>query len=137
MDKFEGQNFDLNETELEAVEAQLREGLQHVPAPAGFSDRVMARVAQREAARQQAAARKSTFRGLHRHVGIWTSIAALLALTVGGDVMYTRHQRQEREAAQVQAQLDLAMELTGHALDQVQGNLDKSPVGQLLNSLDK
>ena len=129
--------MELSPREAEAIEAELRQGLRHVPAPAGFTDRVMARVAEREAARQVRSSKMVAFAGLHRNAGVWTSIAAALLLAVGGNVMYTRHVHQEREAAQVQAQMDLAMELTGHALDQVQGNLDKSPAGQLLNSLGK
>lgn len=126
--------FDLSVVEIEETESELRDGLRHVPAPEGFSDRVMARVAHRESARK-AVARKPVFGGLHRNAGVWTSIAAALVLAVGGNVMHTRHERHEREAAQVQAQMDLAMELTGHALDQVQGNLDRSPAGQFLNGL--
>jgi hypothetical protein len=129
--------FDLSPVEVEEVEAGLRQGLRHVPAPAGFTDRVMTRVAEREASREARMPKKVVFGGLHRNAGVWTSIAAALVLAVGGGVMHTRHVQQEHEAAQVQAQLDLAMELTGRALDQVQGNLDKSPAGQLLNSLGK
>ena len=129
--------LDLSPKEVEDMEDELRESLRHVPAPAGFSDRVMARVAQKEATRKARERQKSFFGGLHRNAGVWTSIAAALVLAVGGNVMHTRHEREEREAAQVQAQMDLAMELTGHALDQVQGNLEKSPAGQLLDSLGK
>jgi hypothetical protein len=129
--------FELSSGEVAEIEEGLRQGLRHVPAPEGFTDRVMARVAQREASRQVRVQKKAAFAGLHRNAGVWTSIAAALVLAVGGGVIHTRHVEQEREAAQVQAQLDLAMELTGHALDHVQGNLDKSPAGQLLNSLDK
>ncbi len=128
--------FELSTTEIEETESELRHGLRHVPAPEGFSDRVMARVAQRESARK-AVARKPAFGGLHRNAGVWTSIAAALVLAVGGNVLHIRHERQEREAAQVQAQMDLAMELTGHALDHVQGNLDRSPAGQFLNGLGR
>ena len=50
----------------------------------------------------------------------------MLLLAVGGDVTYLRHQRTEREAAKVQQQMDLAMQLTSHALDQVDTGLERS-----------
>jgi hypothetical protein len=128
---------DLNPGEVAEIEEGLRRGLKHVAAPEGFTDGVMARVAAREKSRLVLAQKKAPFVGLHRNAGVWTSIAAALVLAVGGGLIHTRHVEQEREAAQVQAQLDLAMELTGHALDHVQGNLDKSPAGQLLESLGK
>ncbi len=128
--------FELSPMELQETEEDLRRGLRHVPAPEGFADRVMERVARREAARKLPV-KRAAFAGLHRNAGVWTSIAAALVLAVGGNLMHVRHERQERQAAQVQAQMDLAMELTGHALDQVQGELDKSPAGQFLNGLGK
>jgi hypothetical protein len=129
-----GDEFELSVNEVAAVEAELREGLKHIAAPDGFTDRVMARVAAREAKRQ-VVTKKTVFAGLHRNAGVWTSIAAALVLAVGGNLLHVRHEQKEREAAQVQAQMDLAMELTGHALDQVQSNLDDSTAGQILNGL--
>jgi hypothetical protein len=121
-----------NELDVTVVELDLRHCLQHVAAPAGFTDRVMARVAERDAARTERGvrAKRSTstagFGGVYRQAGWWTAIAATLVLAVGGDVMHLRHQRQEREAAKVQEQMDLALQLTSHALDEVGGGLERS-----------
>lgn len=119
-----------DEMDVSAVESELRQSLQHVPAPDGFADRVMARVAEREAARtvRPVRARYSSagFGGMHRNAGWWTAIAAMLLLAVGGDVTYLRHQRTEREAAKMQQQMDLAMQLTSHALDEVDVSLERS-----------
>ena len=137
MDEFVNERVD--ELELEGIEAELRTHLRHVAAPEGFADRVMARVEQREAARAERAKQKRGFTGvvrrLERHAAVWTAIAAMLLLSAGGGVMYTRHEREEARAAEVQRQMDLAMELTGHALEQVQGGLDRSTAGQFLNEL--
>ncbi|SEC28992.1 anti-sigma factor [Terriglobus roseus] len=123
-----------NDLDVSAVESELRQSLQHVPAPDGFSDRVMARVAEREAARKSrlVPTRQSSsgFGGMHRNAGWWTAIAAVLLLAVGGDLTYLRHKRVEREAAQMQQQMDLAMQLTSHALDKVDVSLERSHAGR-------
>jgi hypothetical protein len=137
--------MDEMETELTQVEDRLRQTLRHVEAPPGFTDRVMARVAEREAGRTQRAdvQRKKLSRGfvgMHRQAGWWTAVAAALVLSLGGGAMFQHHQREqeaEAQAQEAQAQLDLALQLTSHALNQVQGGLDRSPAGQILKGLDK
>lgn len=120
----------LNEPEESVVERELRQALRHVPAPNGFTDKVMSRVAVREAGRTSRPAPRansgSGLSGLHRHAGWWTAIAAMLLAAAGGDIAYLRHQRTEREAARVRQQLDLAMELTSQALDKVDVGLERS-----------
>lgn len=117
-------NNERNEAlELEAVEHDLRTCLQHVPAPEGFTDRVMARVSQREAARK----RKSniaSFAAAHKRAGWWTAIAATLLFAIGGDMVHLHHVREERRAAEAQQQLELAMQLTNHALEQVDTSME-------------
>lgn len=117
------------------LETQLRESLKHVAAPEGFEDRVMARIGQRQAGRAQRTATpvRSWMSRAHRSPSWWPAVAAMLLLAAGGDVAYLHHERQqqrEREAAQVQQQMDLAMELTSHALDKVQDGLDRSSAGR-------
>jgi anti-sigma-K factor RskA len=126
------------------VEDRLRQTLRHVEAPPGFTDRVMARVAEREAGRTQRDGQRKKvsrgFVGMHRQAGWWTAVAAALVLSLGGGAMFQHHQREQEAEAQVQeaqAQLDLALQLTSHALNQVQGGLDRSPAGQILKGLDK
>ena len=114
----------------EALESDLRHSLQHVPAPDGFTARVMARIAERELLARQPVQR-STFGGMRQYGAWWAGIAAALILTVGGgDALHVRHQRHEREAAAVQAQMDMAMQLTSHALNEVQTGIDRSPAGR-------
>jgi len=122
---------DLDES---VVESELRQALKHVPAPDGFTDRVMGRVNQREAGRGSRPAPAKSFSagfgGMHRNAGWWPAIAAMLLLAMGGDIAYLRHQRTEREAANVQQQMDLAMQLTSHALDEVNVSLERSHAGR-------
>lgn len=118
--------------EFEEVEAGLRRSLQHVSAPPGFTEKVMQRVAEREAARLVGGKREARhiafFSGANRQTAWWTAAAAALALSVGGgDALHLRHQR---EAAAAQAQVDLAMQLTSHALNGVQAGLHHSPAGR-------
>lgn len=126
MDRF------LEESRTVAVlEDELRKSLAHVPPPDGFTDRVMARVTERETARRRAASpRTKSAAGIPRRAW-WTAAAAALVLTIGGgNALHLRHQRQEREAAAVQAQMEYALQLTNHALNEVQTGLDHSPAGR-------
>ena len=126
--------------ELAAIEEVLRRSLRHVPAPEGFAQRVQARIAEREVNRHlRAAPVRSTsgvFAGEGRRVAWWTAIAAMLALSVGADVLYVRHERQQA----AQAKVDYAMQLTTHALDEVEMGVNRSPAGrfaQLLNETSR
>lgn len=126
----QGIGTEQDELDVSVVESELRHALQHVPAPEGFTDRVMTRVTERQAVRssrdthgtQSSMASVS----IHRSAGWWTAIAAMLLLGMGGDITYLRHQRSEREATKVQQQMDLAMQLTSHALDEVDVGLERS-----------
>ena len=124
--------------EIEGLEADLRQSLQHVPAPEGFEDRVMARVARPQKTRQ---ATRRVFGSKGQYGAWWAGIAAALVMSVGaGDALHVRHQRQQREAAAVQAQMDMAMQLTSHAWNEVQVGLVRSPAGrfaQLWNGTEK
>ncbi len=133
---------ELSASEAAAVEAELRHCLAHVPAPEGFTERAIARVsakaAQSElktAVREQAKTqRRSTpFAKAQQPAAWWTAIAAMLLLAVGGDVAYLHHQRQQREAAvqqDAEQQMDRAFQLTNHALDKVQGGIDRTQAGK-------
>ena len=129
--------------EFKDIEEDLRRCLQHVPAPEGFTGRVMARVGEREAGRAvvREAAGNRVFAGVHRRAEWWIAAAAALVLCVGGgDALHVKHLRQQREAAAMQAQLDLAMQVTNHALNEVGIGLDRSPVGrftQMFNGIQK
>jgi hypothetical protein len=111
--------------ELEAVEHDLRTCLQHVPAPEGFTDRVMQRVADREAARKRKHSLAS-FAAAHKRAGWWTAIAATLLFAIGGDMVHLHHVREAKRAVEAQQQLDLAMQLTNHALEQVDTSMERT-----------
>ncbi|WP_156993932.1 hypothetical protein [Terriglobus sp. TAA 43] len=121
MDKFE-QN---EQIEVEELEHDLRACMRHVPAPEGFTDRVMQRVATREAARNQKS-RLTVFASAHKRAGWWTAIAATLLFAIGGDMVHLHHVREARRAAEAQQQLDLALQLTNHALDQVDTSMGRT-----------
>ena len=108
----------------------MRQSLRHVPAPVGFTDRVMSRIAERDRRVPQPVRRGALLRG-RPYAAWWAGVAAALVVAVsGGNALHVRHQRQAQEAAAVQAQLDVAMQLTSHALGQVQTGLDRSPAGK-------
>lgn len=116
------------------MEKGLRQALRHVPAPEGFTSRVMARVAAREAlhAEPNAAQRaRGTLLRMHPAAAWWSAVAAALLLTAGGgDALHLHnlHRAQRQQAAQ--AQVDRALRLTGHALDEVELNVDRGPAGR-------
>jgi hypothetical protein len=123
---------ELSADEAAAVEAELRHCLAHVPAPEGFTDRVMARVSAKAVVRKQAQ-RRALFAKAPQPAAWWMAIAAMLLLAVGGDVAYLHHERQQREAAvqqDAEQQMDRAFQLTNHALDQVQGGIDRTQAGK-------
>jgi hypothetical protein len=93
-------------------EKELREHLQARSAPAGFADRVMARVsAQRP-------------RPLWQPLWRWATVTAVLAVTIFGGVEHDRRQRIAGERAR--EQVLLALRITGTTLHQVQ---DKVSLG--------
>ncbi|MGI4758152.1 MAG: hypothetical protein ACRYGF_15055 [Janthinobacterium lividum] len=127
--------------EFRGVEEDLHRSLRRVPAPDGFTGRVMLRVAEREIGRRTPDIHEVRHRGLsiagHSRAAWWTALAAMLALTVGGgDLLHLRHQRQVQQATAAQAQVDLAMQLTSHALNEVEIGLDRSPAGRFTHFLN-
>ena len=95
------------------LERELTESLKRVPAPEGFTDRVMERVA----AKERRKVRVMPVRLSHA----WqTAIAAMLLVTVlcGGAGLWQR--RRERQRAEfVERQFEVAMRVTGRKLDDV------------------
>lgn len=116
----------------EDVERELRQCLQHVPAPAGFTDRVMARVAAgTDVPRKGRVLSMAAFTGMHRRQGWWSAIAAALLLTVGGDMVHVYRTHEAQRQAAAQHQVDLAMQITNRALDQVGEGLERSHAAKL------
>jgi hypothetical protein len=95
------------------LEQELKQGLQRVPAPEGFADRVMKRVAQKERGRLRVMPQRSA--------PVWpAAIAAMLMIAVlFGAAEWTHRQRERQQAEIVQRQFDVAMRVTGRTLDGV------------------
>lgn len=118
--------------EIAEIEESLRHALRHVPAPEGFAGRVMARVADGTQPVTVTAERRMPSTLLHmRPMAWWTAVAAALLLAVGGgDALHIRHQHVAQRERAAEAQLDLALQLTSHALNEVELNLDRSRAGR-------
>ena len=95
------------------LEQELKQGLWRVPAPEGFADRVMERVAQREQRRLRVMPQRIS--------PVWQAgIAAMLLISILFGAAEMVHRRQERRQAEiVQHQFDVAMRVTGRTLDGV------------------
>ena len=110
----------------EEFEKELQTLLRHIPPPAGFADRVLARAAARHRGRRLAPVAR---------VGWWAAAAAV-CLTIGGEAVHL-HRVREAERQQATTQLTLALALTHHALAAVQGNIDRSPAGRYTRALQE
>jgi hypothetical protein len=95
----------------EELEKELREHLRARSAPAGFADRVMARIPAERSSR-------SPLRFVTQPVWRWAAIAAVLAVTVLGGVEHDRQQRIAGEHAR--EQVLLALRIAGTTLREVQ-----------------
>lgn len=102
------QNDQHNDPPIDDFEQHLRDQLALRSAPAGFADRVMARIAPRP--------QQPLF--YWRPLWSWTAVAAVLVLAVFGGVEHDRQQRIEGERAR--AQVLLALRITGTTLHDVQ-----------------
>lgn len=131
MDRFAKQE------EPDQVEQGLQRALQHVDAPDGFTDRVMQRVQQRA---QQHPLRRAAV-SVHRSAAWWSAIAAALLLSAAGSALHTHRlhmlQLNQAQATQMEAQMDIAMQLTGHALDQATDSVERSPAGRYTKFLNE
>ena len=94
-------------------EQELKEGLGRVPAPVGFADRVMERVARKERLRIRVMP--------HRVSYVWqTAVAAMVLLAVLFGVGERVYRREERRRAEfVERQFEVAMRVTGRTLNGV------------------
>ncbi|HEX4038093.1 MAG TPA: hypothetical protein VHX37_08545 [Acidobacteriaceae bacterium] len=92
---------------IDRFEAELKEQLQLREAPAGFADRVMARIPARREGRHPWAP-----------VVRWATAAVLVGAVVAGGVEHDRRQRIEGERAR--AEVLLALHITGTTLNAVE-----------------
>jgi hypothetical protein len=102
------------------LEQELKEALQRVPAPEGFADRVMERVAAKERQRM----RVMPF----RVAPVWqAAIAAMVLITVLlGGASFWQRQQERRKAEIVQRQFEVAMRVTGKTLDEVGARVSRA-----------
>lgn len=110
------------------IDDELREALRRKQAPADLADRVLARINEQPVPERQAV---PTSIG-HRRQGMaaqgvrrWLAAAAVLAVTVGGAERYYTQQRQAAEAARVQEELRIALQITSETLAVVQTKLSQ------------
>ena len=98
------------------LEQELRRALRRESPPAGFADRVAARIAGTAAHPVQPPAKRHTRRG------IWMALAASLAVAVSSGWMYEQH-RTRVESEHAAEQVELALRIAGQTLVDVQGRL--------------
>lgn len=126
MSQFEPEKLENADFERARFEAELTLAMGRVDPPAGFAERVLAKVAAPEP-------RKAKVFMMPRRVQTWVGGAIAAALLVG--VFGVREQRERREraeeAARAQQQLELALQITGQTLADVRAQLRQAgvPVG--------
>ena len=109
------------------IENELREALRRKQAPADLADRVLARARERSeqpATRLNTAAATAGKPGTSRVVMRWLAAAAVLAATAGGAERYYTQQR-AAEAARVEQEIRIALQITSETLARVQSKLSE------------
>jgi SOS response regulatory protein OraA/RecX len=110
------------------MDHELRDALRRKQAPADLAERVLARINEQPAVRQAAPASSRLRQGYggqgfgSQGVRRWLAAAAVLAVTVGGAERYYTQQR-AAEAARVQQELRIALQITSDTLAVVQSKL--------------
>jgi len=105
---------------FDELEERLKRDLERIPAPDGFADRVMGRVAAQQ--------RKGRLIAMPKR-SAWMAIAAMLlvGIVLGGWQWKQQEVRKEREQAEVvQRQFDMAMQVTQRTLAGVQERVGKT-----------
>ena len=115
----EPEGMDAGDSELKGLEAELARSLRRLELPLGFADRVLAAAA----ATTPGPRRVLPFR-LWRPVAGGALAASLLAGAFGAEAVHRRHARERAEAAA--EQLQTAMRVTNHALDETRAQLARA-----------
>ena|SRR5687768_18026763 len=112
------------------MDNELRDALRRKQAPADLADRVLARINEQQAPLRQAVPPSSRVRpdyggpvsgqGMRR----WLAAGAVLAVAAGGAERYYT-QQQAAEAARVQEELRIALQITNDTLAVVQSKLSQ------------
>ena len=103
------------------IDNELRDALRRKQAPSDLADRVLARINSGEAEMQPQTSRSGA--GSHP-VLRWLAAAAVLAVAAGGAERYYT-QQQAAEAARVQQELRMALQITSDTLAAVQSKLSQ------------
>jgi len=105
------------------IDHELRDALRRKQAPADLAERVLARINEQPAVRQAAPASSRLRQGYGgQGVRRWLAAAAVLAVAAGGAERYYTQQR-AAEAARVQQELRIALQITSDTLAVVQSKL--------------
>jgi hypothetical protein len=99
---------------MDQFENDLKEALRQVDPPAGFEQRVLARLA-----RESSVARQPS------RFTAWATAAGLAFASLGGVAMYQHQQQQQRKAEQARDQLVLALRITSQKLDVVRERVNR------------
>jgi anti-sigma-K factor RskA len=108
------------------MDHELRDALRRRQAPADLADRVLARINEQQAAARQTGPTPSRLRQGDggQSMRRWLAAAAVLAVAAGGAERYYT-QQQAAEAARVQQELRIALQITSETLAVVQGKLSQ------------
>jgi hypothetical protein len=109
------------------MDNELRDALRRKQAPADLADRVLARINEQPAQERQAG--PTSIGRLRQGIGApgvrrWLAAAAVLAVAAGGAERYYT-QQQAAEAARVQEELRIALQITNDTLAAVQSKLSQ------------
>ena len=108
------------------MDNELRDALRRKQAPADLADRVLARINEQQASAWQDGATSIRVRQGYggQSVRRWLAAAAVLAVAAGGAERYYT-QQQAAEAARVQEELRIALQITSDTLAVVQSKLSQ------------
>ena len=106
-------------SEFDEFEAKLKQELRRVDAPEGFADGVLGRVADKRSGRLLVMPRRRA----------WIAVAAMLlvGIVLGGWEWRQQQLRRERQEAEVaRRQFEMAMQVTGRTLAEVQERIGRA-----------
>ena len=99
------------------IEHDLHRALRRKAAPPDFAERVVARL-------ERSGPSTARMQGGRRGIRHWLAAAAVLALTATGGARYYEYRQAAAEAARVQAEVRLALQITSEALAVVHRKLE-------------
>jgi len=98
------------------MEDALKDALRRREAPAGFAERVLARVRERSAAKPATWQWESWLQFFRQPLVQWTALAAVSAALIAGGIEYRQVQRERAQGEAAKQQLILALRIAGSKL---------------------